>query len=48
MPVEIGRVEGELKAEIKRVNGVLGAKLDGLTVRFKALEDEIRSPLLNR
>ncbi len=45
---EIGRVEGELKAEVKRTDGVLGAKLDGLTVRVKALEDEIRSPQLKR
>jgi hypothetical protein len=45
---KIGRVEGEVKAELKRIDGVLGAKLDGLTVRVKALEDEIHSPLVKR
>jgi hypothetical protein len=30
------------------VEGVLGAKIDGLTVRVKALEDEIHSPLLKQ
>jgi DNA-binding transcriptional regulator of glucitol operon len=37
-----------VRSEISRVEGVLGAKIDGLTIRVKALEDEIRSPLVKR
>jgi hypothetical protein len=37
-----------VRSEISRVAGVLGAKIDGLTLRVKALEDEIRSPLVKR
>ncbi len=49
------RVEGSLKSElagvrsvVQRVEGVLAAKIDGLAVLGKALEDEIRSPLVKR
>jgi hypothetical protein len=45
---EMKRVEGVLTSELKRVEGVLGAKIDGLDARVKALEDEIRSPLVKR
>jgi len=37
-----------VRSEIGRVEGVLGAKIDGLAVRMKALEDEIHSPLVKR
>jgi hypothetical protein len=44
-----------LKSEIRRVEevvttklGALAEKLDALTGRVKALEDEIRSPLVKR
>jgi len=45
---EMKRVEGVLTSEMKRVEGVLGGKIDGLDMRVKALEDEIRSPLVKR
>ena len=45
---EMKRVEGVLTSEMKRVEGVLGGKIDGLDTRVKALEDEIRSPLVKR
>ena len=56
---EIGRVEGELRADVRRVEdgiraelgrveGVLTAKLEALTARVKALEDELHSPLVKR
>lgn len=36
------------KAELGRVEGVLTAKLDGLSTRVKALEDEMHSPIVKR
>ena len=36
-----------LRSDLARIEGVLNAKMDGLTVRVKAL-DEIHSPLVNR
>ncbi len=45
---EIGRIEVGFTSELKRVEGVLSAKIDTLTVRMKALEDEIHSPLVKR
>lgn len=36
------------KSEIGRVEGVLSAKLDSLTIRVKALEDEVHSPLVRQ
>ena len=37
-----------LRSDIQRIEGVLGAKLDGLSLRVKALEDELHSPLVKR
>jgi hypothetical protein len=37
-----------LRSGIQRIEGVLGAKIDALGVRVKALEDEIHSPLVKR
>jgi hypothetical protein len=34
------------KSDIKRVEGVLSAKIDGLSDRVRDLEDEIHSPLV--
>lgn len=45
---ELARIEGVLSANIARLEGVLGAKIDALTARVKALEDEMRSPLVKR
>jgi uncharacterized protein involved in exopolysaccharide biosynthesis len=45
---DIHRVEGVLTSELKRVEGVFGVKIDALTMRVKALEDEIHSPLVKR
>ncbi len=45
---DIQRVEGTLTSELKRVEGVLGVKIDALTMRVKSLEDEIHSPLVKR
>jgi hypothetical protein len=49
------KMEGVLKAEIKRlerevqrVEGILSVKLDTLSARVKALEDEVHSPLVKR
>jgi hypothetical protein len=36
------------RSDLARVEGVLTAKIDGLSVRVKALEDEIHSPLVKR
>jgi hypothetical protein len=37
-----------LRSDIQRIEGVLGTKIDALTVRVKALEDEIHSPLVKQ
>ncbi len=37
-----------LRSGLLRIEGVLGAKIDALTVRVKALEDEMLSPLVKR
>lgn len=36
------------RSEIGRAEGVLGAKIDGLSVRVKHLEDEKHPPLVKR
>jgi septal ring factor EnvC (AmiA/AmiB activator) len=45
---EIARVESTLRSELQRVEGVLSAKLDGLSARVKVLEDEGRRPLVTQ
>jgi len=45
---EIARVESTLRSELQRVEGVLCAKLDGLSARVKVLEDEGRRPLVTQ
>jgi hypothetical protein len=45
---ELRRVEDGFKTELRRVEGVLSAKIDTLTARVKALEDEVRAPLVKR
>lgn len=46
LKADIQRVESTLTSELKRVEGVLGAKIDGLTVRVKALADAHHAPLV--
>ena len=55
LKADIDRVEGVLKSELlraegelQRVEGVLGAKIDTISARVKALEDEVRAPLVKR
>ncbi len=43
---DIRRVEDSLKSELQRVEGVLTAKIDGLSTRVKALEDQGRATLV--
>ena len=45
---DLQRVEATLTSELKRVEGVLSAKIDGLDVRVKALEHEVRAPLVKQ
>ena len=42
------RIEGELRSDLDRVEGVLTVKIDALAVRVKALEDAIHSPLVKK
>jgi hypothetical protein len=37
-----------LRSGLLRIEGFLSAKIDALTVRVKALEDEMHSPLVKR